>query len=119
MPRPDPIVQAKRVRLVDDSYPTDERRRVAEYIDDNWNDADGITLTEIADATDTSRQHVKNTLQSHFDIVEGPDMSSNRPRQDLGNVVEIILRAYRMGYRDGQQELEEEGSVDELIREVR
>lgn len=122
MPRPDPIVQAKRVELVDDRFPNEKRRRVAEYIDEHWNEADNLTLTEIAGETGTSRQHVKNTLETHFDVVEpaGGDGVGNAVGQS--ETMELVLRAYRMGYRDGRQDagfVEPTDSLEELMEEAR
>ena len=125
MPQADPIVRASQVRLVDDNYSTEKRERVAEFIDEHWNENNGLTLTEIANETKTSRQHVKNVLTDHFEMVhEQETMDSNRsqtpPIPDREGIdTELLgklLTAYRMGCRDVQNDEIEPGISEELLR---
>lgn len=117
MPRPDPIVRARRVRLVDDEYPNAKRQRVAEYIVEHWNKNDGMQLTDIAEECDVSRQHVKNTLEAHFEIAEEED-GDRSPASELDSgTLEIVLQAYRLGYLDGQRD-KDEIDAREVLREL-
>lgn len=118
MPRPDPIVQADRVELVDDEFSTQKRQRVADYILDNWNDSDEITLTEIAEETATSRQHVKNTLEEHF---RSADQGIERDGGGLSGelderAIRLVLHAYRLGYRDGRRDARSGGPDDSIAQ---
>ena len=106
MPRADPIVRASRVRLVDDDYPNEKRQRVAEYIDEHWNDAGGLQLTDIAEECDVSRQHVKNTLEKHFKENVGEEEKIPFQTVDISerDTLQLVFEAYRMGYRDGARD---------------
>lgn len=117
----DPIVQADTIRLVDDDFPTDKREMVAEYIDEHWNEQRGLSLTEIADETGTSRQHVKNTLEKHFEIADHePDVGSEDllDRDDLDiATIDLVLEAYRKGYQDGRRD-ETDSKIEDRLRDV-
>ena len=124
MPQADPIVRAQKVQLVDDHFSTEKRERVANYIKENWNDSDDITLTEIAEETKTSRQHVKNVLEDHFERGNGQtNMDHNRsdqtPVPDRDGVdpdmLRVVIDAYRLGVRDGASDEKEPGITDELL----
>lgn len=113
MPQADPIVQAEEVRLVDDDYPSPKREKVAKYIDENWNDEGGLSLTHISEETGTSRQHVKNTLTAHFEAVNPKtngkaDLQLDRDGLDA-DMLELILEAYRKGYQDGRDDEKQSG----------
>ncbi len=125
MPKADPIVNASKVRLVDDNYSTEKRERVAEYILQHWNQTPDITLTEIANATGTSRQHVKNVLDDHFEAVNTESkMNDDRTRQPAipardgvdPELLKRVLQAYRIGVRDGAADDVEPGMTDELVQ---
>lgn len=121
MPQADPIVKSPTVRLVDDSYPTPKRKKVAEYIDENWNENNGIALTEIAQELGVSRQHVKNTLEDHFEIAENDNGETVADHNFDSNVLELILEAYRRGYRDGRQDEKDvklNGDLDQLLGQL-
>jgi len=118
MPQADPIVRAEQLRLVDPDYSTPKRERVAEFIDENWNESRGLTLTEIAEETETSRQHVKNVLEDHFEMVD--DMDTGKPavpeRDGVdAELLRVVLNAYRIGLRDGSSDDVEPGLTDELL----
>ena len=121
MPQADPIVRADRVQLINDDFSTDKRERVANYIEQNWNENNGLTLTEIAEETGTSRQHVKNVLADHFKMVN--DMDDNRspqpaiPERDEVDPVLLqkILTAYRIGCRDASSDDIDQGISEELL----
>jgi len=124
MPQADPIVRAQRVELVDDDFSTDKRERVAKYIQENWNDDPQITLSKIAEETDTSRQHVKNVLDDHFeDAGRTTTKMTDNQRQpaipDRENVdpelLRIVISAYRMGCKDCQSDDVEPGITEELL----
>lgn len=121
MPQADPIVKSPTVRLVDDSYPTEKRKKVAEYIDEHWNENNGIALTEIANEVEVSRQHVKNTLEDHFEIAEN-EKGEGAADHDLdASTLELILEAYRRGYRDGRQDEKDvkvNGDIDQLLGQL-
>lgn len=121
MPQADPIVRADRVQLVDDNFATEKRERVAKFIVDHWNDQDDLTLTEIAEETGTSRQHVKNVLDYHFESADeqsmNQDRSSGAPALEGidSELLQKLLTAYRIGVRDGSSEEVEPGISEELL----
>ena len=120
MPRADPIVRAKQVRLVDDEFSTPKRERVAKYIEKHWNESGDLTLTDIAEDTGTSRQHVKNVLSDHFEMVNEMDSQPDQPavpeRDGVdAELLRVVLNAYRIGLRDGATDDVEPGLTDELL----
>lgn len=124
MPQADPIVRADKVELVNDDFSGDKRRRVVEYIQEHWNNKRDITLTEIANETETSRQHVKNVLEDHFEEVRGQTtMDNNRSDQPVlpdrdgvdPELLSIVISAYRIGVNDGSSDEVEPGITEELI----
>jgi len=119
MPQADPIVRAEQVRLIDEDYSTPKRERVAEYIEQHWNESRGLTLTEIAEKTETSRQHVKNVLEDHFEMVDKMDDTGKTavPERDGvdAELLRVVLNAYRIGLRDGASDDVEPGLTDELL----
>lgn len=121
MPQADPIVRANRVQLVDDNFATDKRERVAKYIVDHWNGQENLTLTEIANETKTSRQHVKNVLDDHFESADEQQMNQDKSRAvpargEIDSVqLQKLLTAYRIGVRDGSSEDIEPGISEELL----
>lgn len=121
MPRADPIVNANKLELVDDNFATDKRERVAQYIEEHWNDNPDITLTEIGETTGTSRQHVKNVLKDHFEDATG-NSSNDRTgkavpaRENVDpELLRRVLNAYRIGLRDKETDDVEPGITDELL----
>lgn len=121
MPQADPIVRADEVQLVNADFATPKRREVAEYIQENWNR--DITLTEIAQELDYSRQHVANVLKQHFEIADDQTMESDRSRKpavpnrdDIDpELLSVVLNAYRIGVRDASSDDIDEGISDELL----
>lgn len=121
MPRADPIVNADKLELVDDNYATEKREKVAKYIEEHWNDNPDITLTEIGEATGTSRQHVRNVIDNHFEDATENSMNDSTQkavpaREDVDpELLRRVLNAYRIGLRDGDTEDVEPGITDELL----
>lgn len=81
---------------------TEARDDAAEYIEEMW----PTTLTEIAEESGYSRQHVKNTLSRYFKPAEeeGNNMeitAGDAPDLNLPGHERELLQAYRLGYRDG------------------
>lgn len=56
---------------------TDDRDEAADAIEEMW----PSTLTEIAEEAGFSRQHIKNTLELYFELVNQPD--ENRVSLDI------------------------------------
>lgn len=82
---------------------TDDRDEAADAIERMW----PATLTEIAEETGYSRQHIRNTLDVYYRPANtsGPGMNLD----ELGDLSipgreRELLQAYRMGYRDGFQD---------------
>lgn len=111
MPKADPIVNARAIERVpvEESRRTPDKAEAAEWIENMW----PATLSEIAEASGYSRQHIKNTLVDYFRIADAESESQNvrmeKPNSDL-------QAAYRAGYRDGWRDAkaaDEETPIDE------
>lgn len=68
---------------------TEERRKQADVIDSEW-DKD-TSITQMADMAGYSRQHVINTLNSHYKIVEEPEPELTIDEDETIEVPKSIL----------------------------
>lgn len=98
------VKNASRIRRRDDIPPSDrtqERDRVAEYIERLWPE----TFTTIAEEADCSRQLVSKTAELYFEPANEPpvpdvgDLSSVLD-EDEEKLLAVFRNAYRMGWRD-------------------
>jgi hypothetical protein len=86
---------------------TPDKDEAARWIESMW-DSD-TTLTDIAEASGYSRQHVSNTLKQYFEIASddatasAPDathMSGATVELDMTTLVHVFREAYQLGRRD-------------------
>lgn len=101
---PSAIVNADAIRRipVPEEKRTPDKDQAAVWIEDSW----PATLTEIAEKSGYSRQHIKNTLVDYFEEADESHASREIPDDDtdaLGvdsPVVRALLIGYRLGWRD-------------------
>lgn len=113
----------KRVPVPEENR-TPDKDEAARWIEQLW----PTTMTEIAEQSGYSRQHIKNTLVDYFEIDEdsgGQDIPHTPDQGDLdldSPVVKALLIGYRLGWRDRGDE--ESGgvstgeSIDSVIGEL-
>ena len=77
---------------------TEERERMADVLDEHW--GTGKTLAEMAEIAGYSRQHVKNTLSSHYRMIEKDDETDEITITIPDNV---DARSYLKGVTDAME----------------
>jgi hypothetical protein len=92
---------AKLERVENPEPDTEERREAAETIDALWRT--DATLTDMAEESGFSRQHIVNVLDSHFMLIEPEETQEETievPRSVLDDPEkrEAWLRGYETGY---------------------
>lgn len=110
------ILEAEELERVDppDEQRTDARDEAADWIEDMW----PATLSDIAEESGFSRQHIRNTLDTYFrpagsslqtmaaqpDTLEGlEDLPVPKHERDILRAVNL---GYRLGYQDGREDAE-------------
>lgn len=103
--------QIKRKETVEPENQTPKREAAAEWIEEHVVRAERYretTISEMAEESGWSRQHIANTLEHYFEPApEGEDSLT------VGGVdVDLLLQVYREGYRNGLQDARE-GNFEE------
>ena len=104
------VAMQKTIERVDSPNPdTDERAEMADVIEEHY---PAKNLNQCADMAGYSRQHAKNTLESHFREVERTENEQDQPEKPRATKVTIevpddiddppsYLQGYVNGFRDG------------------
>lgn len=99
MPAPDYSLDADITRIdPDPSDRTDARDEAADAIVELW----PAHLTEIAEASGYSRQHVKNTLETYFEIDQPGQQDSRTFSLEVTVPDDVDRESYIRGYLAGQ-----------------
>lgn len=96
------------IERIDNPEPdTEERKKQADVIDELWHT--DATISEMAEEAGYSRQHVINTLESHYNVVERSDETSEEETIEVPKSVlddrekrEAFLRGYETGFSMGK-----------------
>lgn len=95
----------KRKDVIPEDKRTPGKDQAAQYIEEEVIEKDRwpMQLSEIADETQWSRQHISNTLNDYFEPAE----DGERRLENVMDLAERLNEAYRRGYQDGWRDHEE------------